>query len=294
MSALTHALDDHNLNHQRRNNNNGGRGSTTRKNGRNSNDSTSTSSPEFSPEVTLREDGNTHGSGSAIALLRATVWEAAQKRGENFGGRSDDDEDDNSINGAGGQRRRRGGGPMIDAKTRAILETENAEQMFVGRRSMEIEQVASFGNIQIAPAVSGPQTQAFSGISSRPREVPRVRRVTVYDDMYEDSNDTSSPGRKRRGASTSYLAIEADLLSRSDENVGMFCSSPNRKNFTSAPFAAVFAAGGTSTGVGSPLGQPSSPKSTSKGFYSAPFAAVYGSPNAPSSPASKMHSSLHF
>jgi len=183
---------------------------------------------------------------------------------------------------------------MIDAKTRAILETENAEQMFVGRRSMEIEQVASFGNIQIAPAVSGPQTQAFSGISSRPREVPRVRRVTVYDDMYEDSNDTSSPGRKRRGASTSYLAIEADLLSRSDENVGMFCSSPNRKNFTSAPFAAVFAAGGTSTGVGSPLGQPSSPKSTSKGFYSAPFAAVYGSPNAPSSPASKMHSSLHF
>ena len=183
---------------------------------------------------------------------------------------------------------------MIDAKTRAILETENAEQMFVGRRSMEIEQVASFGNIQIAPAVSGPQTQAFSGISSRPREVPRVRRVTVYDDMNEDSNDASSPGRKRRGASTSYLAIEADLLSRSDENVGMFCSSPNRKNFTSAPFAAVFAAGRTSTGVGSPLGQPSSPKSTSKGFYSAPFATVYGLPNAPSSPASKMNSSLHF
>jgi len=124
--------------------------------------------------------------------------------------------------------------------------------------------------------------------------VPRVRRVTVYDDMDEDSNDASSPGRKRRGASTSYLAIEADLLSRSDENVGMFCSSPNRKNFTSAPFAAVFAAGRTSTGVGSPLGQPSSPKSTSKGFYSAPFATVYGSPNAPSSPASKMNSSLHF
>ena len=56
---------------------------------------------------------------------------------------------------------------MFDAKTRAILETENAEQMFVGRRSMEIEQVASFGNIQIAPAVSAPQTQAFSGISSQ-------------------------------------------------------------------------------------------------------------------------------
>ena len=292
MSALTHALDDH-LNLQRRNNDNtSGRGSTARKNGRNSIDSTSTSSPEFSPEVTLRDGNKTHGSGSAIALLRATVWEEARKRGEIFGGRSEDDEEeDNSI---GGQRRGRGGGPMIDAKTRAILETENAEQMFVGRRLMEIEQVASFGNIQIAPAVSAPQTQAFSGISSRPREVPRVRRVTVYDDMDEDSNDASSPGRKRRGASTSYLAIEADLLSRSDENVGMFCSSPNRKNFTSAPFAAVFAAGRTSTGVGSPLGQPSSPKSTSKGFYSAPFATVYGSPNAPSSPASKMNSSLHF
>ena len=291
MSALTHALDDH-LNHQRRNNTNGGGESNARKNGRNSSDSTSTSSPEFSPEVTLRDGNKTHGSGSAIALLRATVWEEAQKRGENFGGREADGDDDEEEE--GGQRRGRGGGPMIDAKTRAILETENAEQMFVGRRSMEIEQVASFGNIQIAPAVSGPQTQAFSGISSRPREVPRVRRVTVYDDMDEDSNDASSPGRKRRGASTSYLAIEADLLSRSDENVGMFCSSPNRKNFTSAPFAAVFASGRTSTGVGSPLGQPSSPKSTSKGFYSAPFATVYGSPNAPSSPASKMNSSLHF
>ena len=145
MSALTHALDDH-LNLQRRNNNNtNGRESTARKNGRNSSDSTSTSSPEFSPEVTLRDGNKTHGSGSAIALLRATVWEEAQKRGENFGGRSEDDEeDDNSI---GGQRRGGGGGPMIDAKTRAILETENAEQMFVGRRSMEIEQVASFGNI---------------------------------------------------------------------------------------------------------------------------------------------------
>ena len=63
---------------------------------------------------------------------------------------------------------------------------------------------------------------------------------------------------------------------------------PNRKNFTSAPFAAVFAAGRTSTGVGSPLGQPSSPKSTSKGFYSAPFATVYGLRTHPSSPASKM------
>ena len=292
MSALTHALDDH-LNLQRGNNDTtNGRGSTHRKNGRNSSDSTSTSSPEFSPEVTLRDGNKTHGSGSAIALLRATVWEEAQKRGENFGGREADGDDDEEEE--GGQRRGRGGGPMIDAKTRAILETENAEQMFVGRRSMEIEQVASFGNIQIAPAVSGPQTQAFSGISSRPREVPRVRRVTVYDDMDEDSNDASSPGRKRRGASTSYLAIEADLLSRSDENVGMFCSSPNRKNFTSAPFAAVFAAGRTSTGVGSPSGQPSSPKSTSKGFYSAPFATVYGSPNAPSSPASKMNSSFHF
>ena len=95
MSALTHALDDH-LNLQRRNNNNntnGGRGSTTGKNGRNSSDSTSTSSPEFSPEVTLRDENKTHGSGSAIALLRATVWEEAQKRGENFGGRSDDAED---------------------------------------------------------------------------------------------------------------------------------------------------------------------------------------------------------
>ena len=127
MSALTHALDDH-LNHQRRNNTNGGGESTARKNGRNSSDSTSTSSPEFSPEVTLRDGNKTHGSGSAIALLRATVWEEAQKRGENFAGE--------------------------DAKTSALLETKNAEQMFVGRKSIAIEQVASFGNIQIAPAVS--------------------------------------------------------------------------------------------------------------------------------------------
>ena len=99
MSALTHALDDH-LNHQRRNNTNDGGESTARKNGRNSSDSTSTSSPEFSPEVTLRDGNKTHGSGSAIALLRATVWEEAQKRGENFGGRRR------------GRRRRRGGGEV--------------------------------------------------------------------------------------------------------------------------------------------------------------------------------------
>jgi len=81
MSALTHALDDH-LNHQRRNNTNGGGESTARKNGRNSSDSTSTSSPEFSPEVTLRDGNKTHGSGSAIALLRATVFCYEQPSGK--------------------------------------------------------------------------------------------------------------------------------------------------------------------------------------------------------------------
>jgi len=108
----------------------------------------------------------------------------------------------------------------------------------------------------------------------------------------DEESDVSSPGRKRRGASTSYLAIEADMLSRSDENVGMLCSSPNRKNFTSAPFAAIFGGKNTAMRVGSPLGHPSSPQTTSRGFQSAPFAAVYGSPNAPSSPASR--SSLNF
>jgi hypothetical protein len=256
MSALTHALDSASMNnHHRAKRDVSG-------SARNSRESTSTSSPDISPDVT-----NAHGGMSAIAMLRANVWEEAQRRGENFAGE--------------------------DAKTRALLETKNAEQMFVGRKSVEIEQVASFGNIQIAPAVSAFQsTDAFGGSSSLPREVPRVRRVTVYDDDMDEESDVSSPGRKRRGASTSYLAIEADMLSRSDENVGMLCSSPNRKNFTSAPFAAIFGGKNTAMRVGSPLGHPSSPQTTSRGFQSAPFAAVYGSPNAPSSPASR--SSLNF
>jgi hypothetical protein len=258
MSALTHALDSASMNHHRAKRD----VSTTNGSAQNSRESTSTSSPDISPDVT-----NAHGGMSAIAMLRANVWEEAQRRGENFAGE--------------------------DVKTRALLETKNAEQMFVGRKSVEIEQIASFGNIQIAPAVSAFQsTDAFGGNSSLPREVPRVRRVTVYDDDMDEESDVSSPGRKRRGASTSYLAIEADMLSRSDENVGMLCSSPNRKNFTSAPFAAIFGGKNTAMRVGSPLGHPSSPQTTSRGFQSAPFAAVYGSPNAPSSPASR--SSLNF
>ena len=258
MSALTHALDSAGVNHHRAR-----RDVSTNGSARNSLESTSTSSsPDISPDVT-----NAHGGMSAIAMLRANIWEEAQKRGEIFAGE--------------------------DAKTSALLETKNAEQMFVGRKSIAIEQVASFGNIQIAPAVSAfPSRDAFGGSSSLPREVPRVRRVTVYNDDMDEESDVSSPGRKRRGASTSYLAIEADMLSRSDENVGMLCSSPNGKNFTSAPFAAIFGGKNTAVRVGSPLGHPSSPQTTSRGFQSAPFAAVYGSPNAPSSPASR--SSLNF
>ncbi len=157
-----------------------------------SRDSMTTSSPENFQNV-----ANAHGGTSAISLLRANVWEEASRRGD-------------------------AGEP--DAKTRALLETENAEDMFVGRKTVEIEQIASFGNIHIAPAVSGFQSGSNTFGGSSPMEVPRVRRVAVYDDIDED-NDASSPGRKRRGTSTSYLAIEADLLSRSNENAGMLCST---------------------------------------------------------------------
>ena len=221
-----------------------------------SRDSMTTSSPENFQNV-----ANAHGGTSAISLLRANVWEEASRRGD-------------------------AGEP--DAKTRALLETENAENMFVGRKTVEIEQIASFGNIHIAPAVSGFQSGSNTFGVSSPMEVPRVRRVAVYDDIDED-NDASSPGRKRRGTSTSYLAIEADLLSRSNENAGMLCSSPNRKSFTSAPFATVY--GRDTAGLESSLGQ-TSPERTTKEFRSIPFATVYASSDAPSSPASK--SSLYF
>ena len=255
MSALTHALDESMRTPHRHCDRHGMHES--RDASEFSRDSMTASSPE-----TFQNVANAHGGISAISLLRANVWEEASRRGE-------------------------AGEP--DAKTRALLETENAENMFVGRKTVEIEQIASFGNIHIAPAMSGFQSEsknAFGG--SRPREVPRVRRVAVYDDI-DDDNDATSPGRKRRGTSTSYLAIEADLLSRSNENAGMLCSSPNRKSFTSAPFATVY--GRDTAGLESPLGK-TSPERTTKEFRSIPFATVYASSDAPSSPASK--SSLYF
>ena len=254
MSALTHALDESMRTPHHHCDRHGMLES--RDASKFSRDSMTTSSPENFQNV-----ANAHGGMSAISLLRANVWEEASRRGD-------------------------AGEP--DAKTRALLETENAENMFVGRKTVEIEQIASFGNIHIAPAMSGFQSGSNTFGGSSPMEVPRVRRVAVYDDI-DENNDANSPGRKRRGTSTSYLAIEADLLSRSNENAGMLCSSPNRKSFTSAPFATVY--GRDTAGLESPLGQ-TSPERTTKDFRSVPFATVYASPDAPLSPASK--SSIYF
>ena len=84
-----------------------------------------------SPE-TFQNVANAHRRISANFFVESERWEEASRRGET-------------------------GEP--DAKTRALLETENAENMFVGRKTVEIEQIASFGNIRIAPAMSGFQSK---------------------------------------------------------------------------------------------------------------------------------------
>jgi hypothetical protein len=181
MSTLSYQLHNKNKTNCEENNDN------NKKNKRGNNLNSSSESSE-------RTQAKAHGSFSAIELLRDDMILAHQEfSGDSTRGTNNDDDVESS-------------------KQKMFMDSFRAENMFENRRSLDLEHVAIYGSIKIAPAV----TNGYGNAPTLPRRVPSFRRVIVYDDD-EDVENARSPGRKRRGACGSFLAMEAELLQNSDD-----------------------------------------------------------------------------